>query len=111
MKPRKTLFTTTWTMDFFNIYGPVPYEDAKWFIVKMSEPFHDLYLKENGENNYNAIKKIWTELNFDQIDVVLYREVSDSVIEIKMSDYPKVNRSIRRFFPGWERVDKDSIVG
>ena len=37
-------------MDFFNIYGPVPYEDAKWFIVKMSEPFHDLYLKEEFFN-------------------------------------------------------------
>ena len=66
MNPRQVLFTTTWTMDFFNVYGPLPYEEAKWFLMKMSEPFHNLYLKENGEKNYDRIKNIWNELNFDK---------------------------------------------
>jgi hypothetical protein len=96
-------------MDFFNVYGPLPYEEAKWFLMKMSEPFHNLYLKENGEKNYDRIKNIWNELNFDKLDIVLYRDISNSIMEMQMSDYPKLGRSIRRFFPGWERLEKDSI--
>lgn len=110
MNPRKALFVTTWTMDFFNVYGTVSYKDAKLFLTKMGESFQEMYFQKDGKEKYERIRKIWIDFKFDQIDVILYREISDSIIEMKMSDYPKVDRSIRRFFPGWERVEKDSIT-